>query len=204
MLQDILTNSYKDFHAKGLHYLCLQRSPRITLKAYFFEGTVSSAPEIVIPHNHRYNFLTQVLAGELLDKEYREIEEPDIGMALRTAQKWDYMTPLNGGKGFKWLKETNLWWAAERTIKKGSQLFSPYNKIHTIAVKPDTVLLLTQFQDELPIDKPSSAYSFNSSKEHGPNTDGLYSKFTADEVQRYLEHLETLGINVKDLMLEKV
>lgn len=60
-LDEILAHSFTDFHAKGLDYLCLLRSPEITVKAYFFEGDVASAPEVVVPHDHRYCFNTRVL-----------------------------------------------------------------------------------------------------------------------------------------------
>lgn len=192
-LEEIASNSYKDFHAKGLHYLCLSRTTNATVKAYFFEGNIASVSEVVVPHNHRYDFVTEVLAGSFVDKEYKEVEQEHKGLALRKAQRWDYMTPLNGGKGFKWKKETNLWWFAEHERKKGESLFSPASKIHTIVVKPDTVLLLTQLRDILPLDKPTASYSFGT-KEQKPNTSGLYSKFTEDEIKVYLEKLKELGL----------
>jgi hypothetical protein len=193
-LEEIVSNSYKDFHAKGLHYICLSRNPFSTVKAYFFEGDITNSAEVVVPHNHRYDFVTEVLAGTLVDKEYKEVQEPNLGLALRKAQKWDYMTPLNGGKGFQWNKETNLWWHSEKERTKGQSLFSPANKIHTINVKSDTVLLLTQLRDIVPSNEPTAAYSFGT-KEAKPDTSGLYKRFTIDEVKSYLEKLKKLGIH---------
>lgn len=194
-IEEILENSYKNFHAKGLHYICLQRSPLVTVKAYFFEGDVVNAAEVVVPHNHRYDFVTEVLAGELLDKEYREVVK-NPGLATRLVQRWDYMTPLNGGKGFKWASEAHLWWFKEHVRSKGETLFSTHDKIHTISVKPDTVLLLTQLHDKLALDKPTQAYSFGS-KEQKPSTSGLYDKFKADEVLKYIEQLKQLGVDME-------
>jgi hypothetical protein len=191
MFEEIIANSYKNFHAKGLNYICLSRTPLATVKLYFFEGEVLTAPELVIPHNHRYNFITEVLAGTLRDKEYKEIEEAHLGLALRKAQKWKYMTPLNGGNGFTWESETNLWWYAEKEMTKGQSLYSPAHKIHTITIQPDTVLLLTQLRDIVPLDAPTHSYSFTS-KETKPNTSGLYEKFTEDELKTYLDKYEEL------------
>lgn len=190
-LETMVANSFKNFHAKGLHYICLSRNEYSTVKLYFFEGDVANCSEVVVPHNHRYDFVTEVIAGNLIDKEYKEVTEPNKGLALRKAQKWEYMTPLNGGKGFKWKAETNLWWFAEHERTKGQSLFSPANKIHTIKIAPDTVLLLTQLRDIVPIDTPTAAYSF-SSKEQKPNTSGLYEKFTEDELSKYLGKFKAL------------
>lgn len=194
-IDEIVSNSYKNFHAKGLNYICLSRNGNATVKAYFFEGDIVSAPEVVVPHNHRYDFVTEVLAGELVDKEYREVKEKDLGLGLRAVQRWEYMTPLNGGKGFQWASESFLWWYGERTVAKGQSLFSPAHKIHTIKVKPDTVLLLTQLRDKVPLDQPTLAYSFGT-KEKKPNTSGLYESFTPDEVKKYLKQLKKLGLQV--------
>ena len=37
-IDDIQANSYRDFHAKGLDYLCIRRDLELTLKVYFFDG----------------------------------------------------------------------------------------------------------------------------------------------------------------------
>jgi hypothetical protein len=192
-LETIKENSYKNFHAKGLHYVCLERSPLLTLKAYFFEGDISNAPEVVIPHNHRYDFTTEVLVGELTDLEYAEMAA--LGDRSSVAQKWDYRTPLNGGEGFEWVGECSLFKTNSRTKKPGELLLTANHKIHTIKVKPDTVLLLTQMQDKLPIGTPTQAYSFDT-KEQKPNTSGLYEKFTSDELLKRLETLKEFGVAI--------
>lgn len=59
----LIQNSYRDFHAKGLDYVCLKRTPDHTVKVYFLDGDVSKVPEVVNPHDHRYAFETTVLSG---------------------------------------------------------------------------------------------------------------------------------------------
>lgn len=191
-LEEIAANSYKNFHSKGLHYICLKRSEKETIKAYFFEGDVTSKAQVVIPHNHRYDFTTKVLAGELTDIEYKEVQ-PSLGLATRVAQRWDYLTPLNGGGGFQWASESRLWWFKERIVTQGNSLLSPQDRIHTIRVKTDTVLLLTQQEDKLGLETPSQAWSFDG-KDNKPDTSGLYDKFNEDEIKAYLTQLDKLGV----------
>ena len=57
-MEEVLANSFRDFHAKGLDYVCLKRRPSETVKLYFFDGDVSKLPEVVNPHDHRYDFST--------------------------------------------------------------------------------------------------------------------------------------------------
>ena len=66
-VDEVKSNSFKDFHAKGLDYICLFRSPELTLKAYFFSEGMESQKvgEVVSPHDHRYNFFTQCYSGRI-------------------------------------------------------------------------------------------------------------------------------------------
>jgi hypothetical protein len=101
-LDEVLENSYRDFHAKGFDYLCLRRTPERTVKAYFFEGDVAQAPEVIAPHDHRYSFRTEVLTGSVVNRLYQPVlsETPDA----EPYELFDYATPLNGGDGFTWKK----------------------------------------------------------------------------------------------------
>jgi hypothetical protein len=69
-LDTVASNSFRNFHAKGLDYLCLHRSPELTIKAYFYSGNIG--PEVVCPHDHRYPFSTHILAGESGHKRYTD------------------------------------------------------------------------------------------------------------------------------------
>lgn len=191
--KEILENSYKDFHAKGLHYLCLQRTELVTVKAYFFEGDVTQAPEIVVPHNHRYDFLTEVIEGRLTDYTYYEIIPPGANRDTRLYNKFDFFTPLNGGTGFKWKKPVLLQKNYPVIIKPGERLFRNAETIHTISVKPDTILLLTQHKDRNPINIPSQAYS-DADRELFPNTAGLYDSMDADSAIGYLKLLQEYNV----------
>lgn len=59
-------HSFENYHARGLDYLCLFRTGRMTVKAYFVRRERLADPNglIVWPHTHRYAFESWVL-GEI-------------------------------------------------------------------------------------------------------------------------------------------
>lgn len=59
-LDTVAGNSFRNFHAKGLDYLCIFRSEELTIKAYFYDIADDSSPEIICPHDHRYPFATEI------------------------------------------------------------------------------------------------------------------------------------------------
>lgn len=184
-IETIIENSYKDFHAKGLDYICLSRSPEKTRKVYFLNGDVTKVPEVINPHDHRYNFETTVLAGEMSDHVYLPDEH---GMPY---QVFDYMTPLNGGNGFTYQGEIPL--TKDRIERRcvGEFLRRSASTLHTIQMHRDqTVLLLTQYADIIPIDRPTTC--FVRKGEPKPDTSGLYTKFTADEVLQRIDVITRL------------
>jgi hypothetical protein len=193
--RDILKNSYKNFHAKGLHYLCLQRTELVTVKAYFFEDTASKSPEVVVPHNHRYDFITEVITGELQDHTYQEVpvRGHDTHADVALYNKFNFYTPLNGGEGFVFCKPVVLKKRSITTRRAGETLGRSSEQIHTISVKPNTILLLTQLRDKNSIDVPSQAYS-SADRELFPNTSGLYDGMDADTAIGYLEILQAYNV----------
>lgn len=184
-LQHVLANSFRDFHAKGFDYICLKRTPELTHKFYFFEGEVAQAPEVVHPHDHRYAFLTQVLAGKSWNYvyQYDEAGEP--------MEEFEYRTPLNGGNGFTWAKSVRLKQTGSAEFEPGNSYFLLAEHLHTIRVTPGTILHLAQFADDVPAGTPTKCFS----KEREPiNLSGLYRRFTADEALKRLEQIRSLEI----------
>jgi len=185
-IEEIAANSFRDFHCKGLDYVCLLRRPQLTLKAYFFEGDVSRAPEAVVPHDHRYDFYTTVLCGSVMNREFRESSVGEV------YQRFSYETPLNGGDGFAWECETRLQHLGTKTFVPSTGYFSEAAGLHTISIAdPLTVLLLAQFEDK--VDGPTSAFRAGDGRQE-PSLDGLYSKPDEDYVKRRLRQLRGLGI----------
>ncbi|PBC38567.1 hypothetical protein CJ179_38905 [Rhodococcus sp. ACS1] len=185
----VLENSYKNFHTKGFDYICLKRSDRYTQKLYFFDGDVSSLPEVVNPHDHRYDFATTCIAGEVENVLFeRSIKAAYNGEPALRYEVFKYRTPLNGGNGFEWFAESMLRETSRVAYKPGETYLMKYNQLHTIRmVKPETVIMLEQFEDRIPLTMPTRTYVRGKTP---PSLDGLYDRFTADEIIARLTRLK--------------
>lgn len=175
--ESIIKGSFKNFHAKGLDYLCLHRSPTRTVKLYLLDGDASKLPEVVNPHDHRYNFRTTVLAGEMVDYRFAADPAGDVWNAF------DYMTPLNGGDGFTFRGEERMSSEKQSVLLRKGDVFETSNlHTHTIRMREDqTVLMLDQFEDIIDVSEPTSCWS----RKGDPVPElqpGCYDRFTADDI----------------------
>lgn len=195
-LDTALAHSFRNFHAKGLDYICLQRGEDQTVKVYFLDGDVSRLPEVVNPHNHRYDFQTRVLAGALLDHVYQRVLEttPDA-MAYHA---FDYMTPLNGGAGFTYHQPQFLRKIGEDIITPNTRtdrVSRRFSDIHTItALEDQTVLLLVQGPDVVDLRDSTKTWvpARGDVVPEAPSLDGLYERFDPDTLIARLRVLEEL------------
>ncbi|WP_315768551.1 MULTISPECIES: hypothetical protein [unclassified Bradyrhizobium] len=185
-VDQIVEHSFKDYHVKGFDYLCLQRSPEETVKLYFFDGDISKLPEVVAPHNHRYDFETYVAAGLSENVWFtRSATRPEHQGQI--FNWFEYRTKLNGGNGFTFAGEEELFEAKRGRFGTGESYFMHAEDLHTIRiVQNETLLVLVQFEDIVPLDKPTWTYCRGTA----PSLDGLYTKFTADEVISRLRKFE--------------
>jgi hypothetical protein len=192
-VDDIVAHSFRDYHVKGFDYICLRRSPTETVKLYFFDGDVSKLPEVVNPHDHRYDFKTLCVAGRVENMWFREHINGHI------CQRFEYRTPLNGGNGFTWTGENALTCTRRYTIEAGRVYFMDADEIHTIRLRENnTVICLVQREDVVPIDKPTTTWTRD---REPPNLEGMYRKFTADQV---LKKLAALQARVPGLNLPRI
>jgi hypothetical protein len=180
-IEDALAHSYRDFHVKGFDYICLERGAERTIKLYAFADEVANAGEVVNPHDHRYDFHTDVLAGHLANQVYVPAVE---GMPYR---RFNYATPLNGGSGFHLAGMTALREAGAFGFGPGERCYMVAEQIHTIRVKPRTVVRLTQGPDrDIPV---TSTYTRGSA---APALDGLYSRFTEGQLVDRLRSIQAI------------
>jgi hypothetical protein len=181
----MVENSFKNFHVKGFDYLCLKRTPAHTRKIYFFDGNVSHLPDVVSPHDHRYDFTTTVLCGHMSNSHYKINNQ--FGEVFN---EFEYRTPLNGGNGFTFKKEVRLRETRRDFYIPGWQYTMRAEEFHTIRMhKEGTIIMLDQYDDVVPIDTPTRTFISN---RKAPDLNGLYEKFTPDEViDRYnkIQHL---------------
>lgn len=191
-IEDVLANSYKDLHVKGVDYLCLRRDPLATVKAYFFEDGIHDIPDVVNPHDHRYNFLTECVSGLVRNKWFTK-KPAHLRPGLTYSQfSWD--TPLNGGNGFQYSHDVTLWQAGAYTAGPGSQYAMSCTELHTIQVlKPETCIAIVQGVDRVPVGTPTQTFIPACGEVPTPPCiTGLYNKFKADEAVRRIELLKSL------------
>lgn len=169
-----IEHSYKNLHVKGFDYLCLKRTDAHTRKVYFFDGKVSQLPEVVNPHDHRYHFDTTVLTGVMSNSIYEEDESGQVYNEFA----WD--TPLNGGAGFTWQKETRL-------LETKRFAYRPGQKYQMHA--EGTVIVLDQYLDVVPVGQPTRTFMLD---KQPPALDGLYEKFTLEQLLERLEQYAKL------------
>lgn len=201
-IETICANSYRNFHTRGFDYLCLSRTPDLTRKVYFFEGDLHDLPELVIPHDHRYPFVTTVLAGAVQNKLFWRLNREPVrelqGTLIDQAQPYDhfeYRTPLNGGDGFTWVGERRLWGhAGGINAKRGDHWRSSETDIHTLDIRCEgTVIMLEQLADVLPLDQPTNAYRRVGDRTP-PSLDGLYDRMTPDHARKRInQFLDLVG-----------
>lgn len=188
-LQLLLRNSYRNFHADGVDYICLNRTDNLTVKVYFFDK-VTDSPEIVSPHDHRYDFVTKVLNGRCANSLWYETKDEKRGERY---QEFNFHTPLNGGKGFEWRREVFLTKSSSTLYFKGSRYLMPFNEIHTLErLNPGTILLLWQYRDIHEKTTPSHTYVKNKAPV-APLLDGLYERFTESDMILKLKYLEKMS-----------
>lgn len=188
-MEEVLGNSYRDFHVKGFDYICLRRSPTETIKLYFFDGDVSKLPEVVNPHDHRYNFDTLCVTGAVENILFRRDADGD------RYERFEYRTPLNGGNGFSWVGGDMLKIANRTTYRPGERYAMGYKHIHTIRMaENETVIALVQFEDRVALHAPTFTYSRDRDP---PGLTGLYRQFKADEIKKRLATLRERAPNIR-------
>jgi len=201
-IDTICANSFRNFHTKGFDYLCLSRTPELTRKVYFFEGDLANLPELVIPHDHRYPFVTTVLAGAVVNKSFTRLRNgphPDAKSAWERVtdvyDHFEYRTPLNGGDGFTWVGECRMMASGDVFHRTRGRFWrSSADEIHTLDIRCEgTVIMLEQLADVVAIDEPTNAFRKVGDRSP-PSLDGLYDRMDADHArERIGQFLDLVG-----------
>lgn len=198
-MEAVIANSFKDFHVKGFDYICIRRSPTQTVKLYFFDGDVSKLPEVVNPHDHRYNFETICLAGSVENLWFDRLGVGNYDAEYKAFERFEYRTPLLGGNGFQHAGQEHLALIGRKAIDPGQSYWMDFSEIHTIRmVENETVIALIQHEDRVRDDVPTFTYTRD---REPPSLDGLYSKFTPDQI---ISRLRNLRERVPGLVLPQV
>ncbi|AEK09961.1 hypothetical protein FDH96_gp049 [Mycobacterium phage Rey] len=196
-VDELLEHSFKDFHAKGLDYLCLHRDSGLTLKAYFFADGMESQKlgEVINPHDHRYHFTTQLMSGRITNKWYAQAS-PGTMLAAEWFNIFEWMTPLNGGNGFTADGDSALLVNTRNLTLNwpGSQYYMSAPELHTISVGArETCIVLAQYEDVVPLDYPTHTFT---QADEPPSLKGLYTEFKPDELVARINLLRQMEENL--------
>lgn len=181
--EQVVRNSFRDYHAKGLDYVCLHRSDGLTIKAYFLNVPVGV--NVVNPHDHAYNFHTFVLKGKLKNLIYTHNSGPIVN-------QWKYLPPTPWvDHKFKFEKPVKLGVAQDHEYCVGTGYYMTREEIHTIqALAPDTVMLL--FQYKTPDEKKRGGTYLYTKEDSPPSVYGLYNRFSEQEIETRVKQLRDL------------
>lgn len=177
------SNGYRNYHAKGLHYINLLRQGRLTIKLYIFTPQIvlNAAGWIVWPHNHSYNFHHVTVLGEVTNHLF----EIDGGSDYHL---FSYDTPLRGGKGLQRLMTCGLREVGQQRCPAGDGYYLDHHHIHTISVAPGEwhAAILFQYDDVL------ATPTVMLSPEAEPNCSrGLYEEMWPHVAQEFVDLVRT-------------
>jgi len=175
-----LDHSYKIFHTEGIRYINLVRTQHYTAKIYILESySLNDQGYLVNPHNHSYDFTTNVLVGKVTNVLFR-IEPYSLG-------DWhlcEYKTPLNGGKGSRKKTKCTVHEMSREEFCRNQSYDMNHKDLHTLIPSigwSETILFLEQFQD---VNKTTHFLS----KE--PDSDEcVYERYTKSEMIQEITHL---------------
>ena len=177
--------SFYNWHAVGFDYLCLHRTPGLTVKLYMNRPgelrPCGNGDYLVNPHDHAYNFDTYVIHGVVTNVMFRPRGLGDYVL-------WDY-----DGATREATQRENYSWDLKEIMRlrhpAGSSYAMRADEIHTIEVRRDdpVCMLLLQYESTT---KRTRLFTHESTP---PSRDGLYLKPTRNETIRLVDRAMAFG-----------
>lgn len=174
----MVEHSIKDFHFKGLNYICFNFSPNLVIRLYIIEPSEPVDTKNVNIHNHLYDSQILVLSGGIINNVYKMEEGDDYFYSHLTSA----LCPTNIDKKIKLktIGKTNLRMEKSIKLEAGDTHFQDHTEIHN--VENDTTKLTAFMVFEYPTIKKNSMLF--SKKDYGNtiNTDKAYQRYTKEEI----------------------
>lgn len=184
-LDYMVKNSIKDFHFKGLNYICLQFMPHLTIRLYVIEPSEPLDTKNVNIHNHLYDSQLLVLKGSLVNNVYHKMTGNTYNHYYLTSA----LCPNNktGNILLKKIGKCELYLEKSIKLNPGDCHYQGAEEIHN--VENDTTKLTAFMVFEFPTIKTNSILF--SKKDYGTTipTDNVYNRFTAQEIRCILTNL---------------
>lgn len=135
-------------HADGLNYLCLHRTPNLTVKLYLMERPDNpNGGFLVHPHSHRYAFWTLALAGRLRHIRFQpSFAEVDELRYMELTFRADEPDPMARANPTGW---NGSLLRRDEYVSPGTDYFVHPNEVHTLKMEGHAPILLglMQFSD---------------------------------------------------------
>ncbi len=184
-IQEILKCSIKDFHFKGLNYVCFQFTPSLTIRLYITHPREELDTENVSIHNHLYDSQILVLSGWIKNRVYQQSEGETHNHYYLTSA----LHPDNVDKTIKLENcgKVGLKVMSERTLLPGDWHFQSHEEIHNVSNDPKSLTGFMVF--EFPTVKQNS--TIFSTKVLGETlpTPNCYNRFEEQELRDLVDEL---------------
>lgn len=184
---EVLRDSIKDFHTPNFNYICLQRTPGLTIRLYILKPNTRSVLGEINIHNHLYDTQLYVLRGVLTNTTYVIDEaagEPMHAHLLRSA-----LHPENVEReikleyiGVRPLAVSNI-----QLLGAGDTYLMPHTDIHSVWSAP-TMYLAYLLVEHATVKDRSTIFTRERLGDRLP-TPGAYNKYTEEEIEMLLTEL---------------
>lgn len=186
-IDEALKSSFKNYHVEGMDYFNLQRRDGLTIRCYSMPAnkiTLNSDKLLLAPHNHRYNFDTFVLEGEVVNVTFVPCASNVEG--CKTWRRYPF-DPEKKKFTSDYDKNQSLIARMER-YGEGDSFHITTDEIHSLVHDVTMPLTLVSFQYA---DRaiPTYGYSINGAPTVAP---GFYKPFSKAELNEKLIELYNL------------
>ncbi len=199
-VDDAIRNSYKNWHVKGVDYLCLYRSPQLTIKVYKCPAELQSENKntktILNPHTHLYNSHIVVLMGECeivtfdYHKRSHQSGEPKEVNHNFTTHNLFYHTSKFGPRakqaGFRFESTGHLIEKQVTKITEQQSLYMKADEIRSFRTIGETYLLIFQY-NTIPFNVDTDLYVQTATP---PILDELYQTFNESEIVNFINKID--------------
>ena len=143
-LDGLVKDSIKNFHFKGLNYICFQFNDKLTIRLYIVKPEDNLKTESVNIHNHLYDSQILMLSGEMQNNVYREVEgDKFYSYYLTSALNPDNKT---GSVQLEPLGKVGLEKVKSIRLRSGDSHLQVHSEIHNVVNSPNEYLAFMVFE----------------------------------------------------------
>lgn len=137
---DSLNLSMKDTHHAGLFSLVIHGTEFGKLIRVFIADEDIQPYEVQL-HTHRYPIMITAIKGNIT--HYVAVRTDTIDVATVSLSEFNYKSPLNGGEGLSYLKETNVT-LKDYNLPVGATLKMTPDEFHTVSCKKGAIWIVEE------------------------------------------------------------